>query len=129
MVDTEAVIRRYFDGVLSGDRLIFDEIFADDITYRYPGRSPFANVYRGKQEIFDYLDRLGAELNGTLTISVDEILTKGNAAVALVRPKAIRKGRELEWGLVIVFRVDKGKISQIALHYADQYAFDEFITA
>src|SRR5207248_9159197 len=122
MADTEAVIRRYFDAVASGDRSILDEIFADDITYRYPGRSAFAGVYQGKPEIFAYLDRLGAELNGTLTIEVDEILTKGDWAVALVRPRATRKGHELAWGLVIVCGLAQGKIDSIALHYADQYA-------
>jgi ketosteroid isomerase-like protein len=129
MADTEAVIRRYFGAVQSGDRSELDAIFSDEIIYRYPGRSPYANTYRGKQEIFDYIDRLGADLEGSLTISVDEILTKGERAVALVRPRASRKGRELEWGLVIVFRVSDGEIQEIQLHYADQHAFDEFITA
>jgi ketosteroid isomerase-like protein len=129
MADTEAVIRRYFAAVQSGDRAELDAIFADGITYRYPGRSPFANTYHGKQEIFDYIDRLGAELGGSLTITVDEILTEGARAIALVRPRASRNGRELEWGLVIVFRVRDGAIDEIQLHYADQYAFDEFITA
>jgi ketosteroid isomerase-like protein len=128
MADNEAVIRRYFDAVASGDRSVLDEIFADDITYRYPGRSAFAGVYHGKLEIFDYIDRLGAELGGTLTIEVDDILANDRRAVGVVRPKARRKGHELEWGLLILFGLTDGKIDRIQLHYADQHAFDEFIS-
>ncbi|MEA2402595.1 MAG: uncharacterized protein QOK00_2998 [Thermoleophilaceae bacterium] len=124
--DTAALIESYFEAVQSGDRSVFERLFADDITYHYPGRNPYAGVHQGKDEIFAYLDRLRDDTDGSLTVTVDEILTGDGVAAALVRPRATRKGRVLEWSMVIFFRLAEGEIKQIILHYGDQYAFDSW---
>jgi ketosteroid isomerase-like protein len=124
--DTAALVETYFEAVQSGDRSVFERLFADDITYHYPGKNPYAAVYHGKTEIFAYLDRLRDDTDGSLTVSVDEVMTGDGVAAARVRPRAERKGRELEWSMIIFFRLEAGEIKQIVLHYADQYAFDSW---
>lgn len=123
-----AVLEEYFRAVQDGDRARLSAIFAPNISYTFPGRSSFARTYSGHDEIFGYLDRLGALTAGTLTIEVDWLFANETGGVARARPRATRfDGVELEWTLILEFKLNARRIAAIRLYYADQYEIDAFL--
>lgn len=57
-----------------GDPSLMVRMFADDVTFVFPGDSSWAGEYRGKEEIRAFLDRF---VSSGLRITIDEVLSNG----------------------------------------------------
>ena len=119
----------YFRAVGSGDRQALADLLADDVVYRFPGRSSFAQEYRGREAVLAYLDRLRDETDGSMRVEIQDVMTSASVAAGHVRATARRKGAELSWSLVALIHPRGEQIGAITLFYDDQYGVDEFLTA
>lgn len=121
------VVRAYFEAVGAGDRERLVEVLRDDIVYRFPGASPFARVYEGRDQVLAYLDRLRDYVDDGIDVTVREVFTGTQGGAGWVRAEAAHNGRSFSWNLVGVITCDDTAISEIALYYDDQYGVDDFL--
>jgi uncharacterized protein len=103
-----------------------NQFFAPDITWHFPGKSPFAGDYQGVAEVLGWLARTFELSGGTIRVELNDVLANDELAVALVTINAQREGKELADGSVQVYRVRDGKIAEVWNHPADLYVNDAF---
>jgi len=123
----EQVATRYFQAVAAGDRSTLESLFADDLIYRFPGRSSFAANYQGRDSVLGYLDRLRELTDGSLEVEILDVMTSDTRATGFVRATASQGDAKFSWQLVAVIVSRDGKITEISLFYDDQYGVDEFL--
>ena len=122
-------IRRLYEAFEQGDLEFVTQAFADDCVWHFPGRSPLAGDYVGRQAIMrDFLMRLPALTGGTFRATTTDVLANDDYAVALQRATAERNGKRLDTTACQLFRIEDGRIVEVRGHYADQYALDEFFS-
>ncbi len=98
-----------------------------DVLLYFPGRNPFSGGFVGKEAFLEHYGRLSAELGGTVELAeVHEVLLGADHVVALVRERAVRGERTLEFERVNVYRLSGGKIREIWAYDYDPYTLDEF---
>lgn len=124
----ESLARRYFAAVGAGDLHVLRELFAEDIVYRFPGRSPFAATYEGRDAVLDYLARLRARTGGTMEVQVVDVMLSDSRAAGFVEARASRHQNDFSWSLVALITPRDDKIAEIALYYHDQYGIDAFLS-
>jgi uncharacterized protein len=101
--------------------------WADDVVLHVQGRNPLAGDFVGKHAFLGHYGRLFAELGGTMElVEVREVLLGAEHAVALVKERAVRGERSLDFDRVNVYRLRDGKIEEIWSYDSDPYALDEF---
>ena len=98
----EQVATRYFQAVAAGDRSTLESLFADDLIYRFPGRSSFAANYQGRDSVLGYLDRLRELTDGSLEVEILDVMTSDTRATGFVRATASQGDVEFSWQLVAV---------------------------
>jgi len=126
-VTGEELMRDYYDAWLSGDAERAINYWSDDIVHHVPGRSRFAGDFHGKRTFLEVYDAAFKELGGTIdVVAVHEVLVKGDHAVGLVRERAVRGERTLEFDRVVVYHLRGDRIVETWSHDFDPYALDEF---
>jgi uncharacterized protein len=123
----EAVVRRYFACIDSGDREGAAAMMRDDVVYHFPGQSPFARTYNGKAAVAGYLERLAEYTGGSLRVQVHDVCSGEDHVVALSQVTATHGAESLTWRLALVMHVDDDAIREIWLHYHEQHAVDAFL--
>jgi ketosteroid isomerase-like protein len=129
MSDAESLTREYFGAVGAGDRERLAAVMADDVEYRFPGRSTFASTYRGKEQVLSYLDRLRAFTGGSMNVTVNDVLTGSRRCAGWVRAEAQHNGASFAWDLVALIETSDSAIKSITLFYDNQYGVDQFLGA
>jgi ketosteroid isomerase-like protein len=125
-------MKRYAHAWMMGDQAGAMSHFADDVLMHIPGRNPLAGDYRGHAGFQQYAERLGEILGegGSFAVTgFHDILANDDHAIGLVHEKAERPsaGKSIELNRVVVYDLRDGKIAEIWIHDADQYALDEFL--
>jgi uncharacterized protein len=121
------VMRRYVEAWERNDWEAAIAIWADDVVHHVPGRSRLAGDFVGKQAFLDHYDRIFAELGGTIeVVEFHDVLASAEHAVALVKERAVRGERSLEFNRVVVYHLRGDKITETWSHDYDPYALDEF---
>jgi ketosteroid isomerase-like protein len=121
------VMRRYVEAWERNDREAAMALWADDIVHHVPGRSPLAGDFHGKQAFLDHYGKVFAELGGTIeVVEFHDVLASEDHAVALVKERAVRGERTLEFNRVVVYHLRDDKIAETWSHDYDLYALDEF---
>jgi ketosteroid isomerase-like protein len=120
-------MQRYVEALERKDLEAATAFWADDVLLHFPGRNPFSGDFVGKQAFMEHYGRLSAELGGTVELAeVRGVLMGAEHVVALVRERAVRGERTLEFERVNVYSLGGGKITEIWEHDYDPYALDEF---
>jgi uncharacterized protein len=121
------VMERYVEAWERNDWEAATAIWADDVVHHVPGRSRLAGDFFGKQAFLDHYGRVFAELGGTIeVVEFHDVLVSEDHAVALVKERAVRGERSLEFNRVVVYHLHDGKIAETWSHDYDLYALDEF---
>ena len=121
------LLRTGYEGFASGDVAAVFAIFAEDVTFHIPGRSPISGDYTGHEEVGGFLQSLGERSNGTFKIDVQDILDNGDdTVVALVTHVARRDAAELAMPAVHVWHVKDGKATRHDSFVADDHESDAF---
>ena len=120
-------IKHYVEALERKDWEAATAFWADDVLLHFPGRSPFSGDFVGKEALLEHYGRLSTELGGTIELAeVHEVLFGAEHVVALVRERAVRGERTLEFERVNVYSLGGGKIVEIWAYDYDSYALDEF---
>jgi ketosteroid isomerase-like protein len=122
----EDLVRRGYEAFAAGDVGTLNELFADDIVWHTPGRSPISGDQRGKQAVLEFFGRIGEETQGSFKLDLHDVIGNDEHVVVLSKATGQRGGKTLENNVVNVFHVTDGKVTEVWGHSEDQYAVDEF---
>jgi ketosteroid isomerase-like protein len=122
----EVLLRMAYDAQARGDIGAYLQLLTEDVVLHVPGRSRIAGEYRGKEEVRQHFSEIAALSGGTFRTGVHDVLAGDEHAVGLVRAQAERDGAKVDLPRVHVWHVRNGKLAEVWIHPADQYAFDEY---
>jgi uncharacterized protein len=121
------LLRRYVEAFERKDWEAATSFWAEDVILHVQGRNPLAGDFVGKRAFLERYGRLFNELGGTMElVEVREVLIGAEHAVALVKERALRGERSLDFDRVNVYRLRGGMIVEIWSYDSDPYALDEF---
>ena len=122
----EQLLRDGYAAFEKGDLDTLRGLFADDIVWHTPGRSPVSGDARGLDQVFGLFGKVLELSGGTLRNELHDVLANDEHAVALVRARGERNGKTLNDTQAHVFHVRDGRVTEFWLHTSDLYANDEF---
>jgi len=101
--------------------------YADDVVMRLPGRGSLAGEHRGREAVIATIKALLARTDGLpAEVEVLDRLTSPERVALLLREAVSRGDERLELRRVNTYRVRDGRIVEIDIFEAHQYAVDEF---
>ena len=101
------------------------QLFAEDIVFRIPGKSPIAGEYRGRDAVFGYLGKVMDRSGETFRLEVHDIIANAEHAVGLTVHHGTHGSRQTTFRSVHVWHVSDGRLTEL-WEYPEQPAFDEF---
>jgi ketosteroid isomerase-like protein len=120
------LLRRGYEAFAKGDMPTVLGIFADEITWHVPGRSPLSGDYKGPEEVVGFFTKSMELSGGTLRVEADEILAEGERVVVISTVSAERNGQSWSSPEVHLWRVSDGKAIEFSEFQGDQQTEDEF---
>jgi len=125
MHPNERLLRREYEARANRDDHALLEVFSEDIVWHVPGDNKIAGVYRGRDEVLEYV-RLRRDLaDGTLEITVEDVLANDSHGLVIASGRASRRGTPYEWRGHGVYRFEDGMIAECWLLPEDPQLFDE----
>lgn len=122
----EEVVRRGYDAFSRGDMETLREIFADDIEWHVPGRSPLAGDHKGVDAVLGYFGQTMELTGGTFEVSVHDVVAGDDHTIGLHTAKGERSGKRLEDDQILVFHLSDGRVASVWQYFTDTYANDDF---
>jgi uncharacterized protein len=125
-VDNVERTRQAFDAFLRRDGIVIGRLIDDDTVWRVPGSSLMAGEYRGRQEIFAFLQQTGRLTRGTYRAELRWLAGGDEVVAALYRARGRREDRELDIDQLLVFRYRDGVWAEVLAVPVDLAAFEAF---
>ena len=122
----EAFIRRAYRDFETGDLDLLGVVMAQDVVWHEPGRGPLAGDHKGPAAVLGFLEQLKARSGGTFSVEVLDVLSEPGRTVVLQRETASKVDRDLNTIVAVDYEIHQGRITEVSVYHADQYAFDEF---
>jgi ketosteroid isomerase-like protein len=121
-------VRRGYELFNKGDLEGLADLFAEDVVWHVPGRSPIAGDYQGRDATFAYFGQLD-ELTGS-TYQAELHVAVGNEehVVSIDQSSATRGDRSYEANELVVFRFRNGRVVEAWQALMNPYAHDEFFS-
>lgn len=104
------------------------KIFASDVIFHIPGRSPISGDYLGIEQVFGFFGRIFEITNGTFAVEPYEILASEGYGVALIQARGERGSRILDSRGAHVYRIRNGRVSECWNYVDDLDATDAFFS-
>jgi ketosteroid isomerase-like protein len=111
--------------VSEGDVDTLSEVCTEDLAWHASGRGPRAGSHRGQEAVFAYLASIGEDTD-RFDLTLEDILVGNERAAVLFRVSGLRKGRRLETGYILLFRIEGTRLAEVWTVARDQHAVDEF---
>jgi ketosteroid isomerase-like protein len=124
--DNAEIIRAGYEAFAKGDIPAVVAIWADDIVWHVPGRSPLAGDYRGAQEVLGFFAQLQERSEGSFRLELHDVTASDDHVVALVDELGHRGDKSLNGFGAHVWHLRDGKATEFWGMSADAYAQDEF---
>jgi ketosteroid isomerase-like protein len=124
--DNAALIRKGYDAFIAGDMATLSELFHEDAVWHLPGNGGLAGTKKGRDETFAYFGELVARSNGTLKVTMHDVLANDEHAIGLHNDRAERNGKTIDHNVVLIFHLRDGKIAEAWEFHEDQAANDAF---
>ncbi len=121
-----ALVRKVYEAFARGDTAALTKLFDENVVWHYPGKSPLAGEFRGRDAVFAWFDRLGELSGGTFQMEVHDILANDGHVVVLAHYTASRPRKQFESRYVEVYHVRDGEITEVWDFSEDQRLDDEF---
>ncbi len=120
MSSSRAVVKQWFDHIADGDAQAAFALCTHDIAYSLKGTTPVSGTYRGLEAIFnDFFAPWSKQIDGHITLSVDEMIGDGDRIVVLSRGESTTTlGKPYNNEYAFVFGIRDGKICEI-IEYMD----------
>ena len=125
IAENKELVRGFFDDLSRGNVQGALNRMAEDLRFTLIGTTKLSGVYQSRK---DFVDRimapLGAQLEGALTITIDNLIADGDFVVVQSHGKSMtRKGVAYNNTYCQVFRIGDGKIRE-----ATEYLDTELVT-
>jgi ketosteroid isomerase-like protein len=114
-----------WEAVSVGDVDAVAEVFSDGIVWHASGRGPRSGSYRGRETVLGYLASIG-DAADRFDSTLEHVMVGEEMVAVLFRVSGARKGRELDTGFILIFRIADSVIVEAWAVPRDQYAVDEF---
>lgn len=119
-------IRRVFDAFAGGDVRALFEVIAEDATWIVNGTVSVAQVYDGRQRIFELFRETRRLTGGSYLSTLRWSLSDDEHAVAVYRAQGSRLGRELDIDQALLIDHADGVWRRIVAVPSDPPAFEAF---
>jgi ketosteroid isomerase-like protein len=126
--DALAGIQRVFGAFRGGDPRALFEVIAENAIWIVNGTVPVAQVYDGRDRIFELFRETRRLTGGTYLSTLRWALADDEHAVAVYRAQGRRLGRELDIDQVLLIEHAGGVWSRITAIPSDPPAFEAFWT-
>lgn len=121
-----ALVHRLNRAFIAGDVATLAQIVGSDLVLHVPGRSRFAGVHRGPEQILKVFYESGTLAGHSFKLVLHAVLGGDDHVVALQHIKGARDGRVLDQNSFLVCHVRDGKLVEVWVGLADQRQFDAF---
>jgi ketosteroid isomerase-like protein len=119
-------IRRVFSAFRGGDPRALFEVIAEDAVWTVNGTVPVAQVYAGRERIFELFRETRRLTGGTYLSTLRWAIADANHAVAVYRAQGTRNGRELDIDQILLIEHEHGIWKNVVAVPADPPAFEAF---
>jgi ketosteroid isomerase-like protein len=119
-------IRRVFAAFTGGDPRALFEVIAEDAVWTVNGTVSVAQVYEGRERIFELFRETRRLTDGTYLSTLRYVLADDDHAVAVYRAQGARDGRTLDIDQVLLIDHADGVWQRIVAIPTDAPAFEEF---
>jgi ketosteroid isomerase-like protein len=119
-------IRRVFAAFAGGDPRALFEVIAEDAVWTVNGTVPVAQVYEGRERIFELFRETRRLTDGTYLSTLRYVLADDEHAVAVYRAQGAREGRTLDIDQVLLIDHEDGVWQRIVAIPTDPPAFEGF---
>jgi ketosteroid isomerase-like protein len=121
-----SVVHRLYQAFISRDEATIYSLAGDNLEFHVPGRSPFAGLHKGKDQILRLFHETGRVAGRTILIEMHALVGGPNHVVGLHRLLGKRNGKVLDQNGCIVAHVQGGVMIDVWLVFEDLKAFDDF---
>jgi len=126
IMSTRALVKRMTEALLRGDMTTVQECWAEDIIWRFPGRSVIAGVFRGKKAVLKNLSEGARAHGGRTDYTPRAFFGDERYGAVLYEITSTRNGKTLTEIRFMLCTIDNDKIVEVRIYPEDQYALDEF---
>jgi uncharacterized protein len=126
MHPNEALIRRGYEAMADGDGSVLASLLAPTTKWIILGEGELAGTYEGPEAIFAFWKRVAEKTGGGLRLTLDDVLANDDRAVALVRVRGRRGDKVLDERQVVVFELQRSKVTSATFVYERPDVYDAF---
>ena len=120
------VIRRGYAAFSAGDMATLNELFTEDAVWHVPGTGPLSGAKTGREGILSFFGELMSRSDGTLKVTLDDVVGGDHHTVALNRNQATRGSQTLQQNAVVVFQLREAQVSEARQYFDDTARNDAF---
>jgi uncharacterized protein len=121
-----AAVRRGYEAFAKGDIQSLKTLFAPNANWRSSATGVLPGNYRGAQAILEFFGKIGHETGGAMRVEPQTIAASGDHVFALQRITGKRKGKAYDGHTVLVFKLDKGIVTEVTEFQFDHPAAVQF---
>ena len=122
----ETMLRTGYEAFGKGDLATLQMLFAPDVVWYEPGRSPISGTYKGWSEVIGLFAAYAERSGGTFAAELEDVLASDDRAISIARVSGSRDGHQLDQGDHLLCRIVDGRIAEARVLYHDQHAVDAF---
>ena len=122
----EALVRAAYAAQAKGDLDAYLALLSDDFVLHMPGRSRIAGDYIGKDEVRRHFREIRELSGGTFRTSLHDVAASDEHVIALIDASGDRDGARVDLPRVHVWHARDGTLTELFVHPADQYLFDDY---
>ena len=121
------LISDLFAAFRGGDVAAVSAILADDVVWRFPGRTgKLAGEHRGRDAVFAFLGDVMRLTEGTFSLDLERVIADDEVAVAMFRGHGRRNGKTLDNPTCLKIRLRDGKVADVWEFVWDLADVDDF---
>jgi uncharacterized protein len=121
-----AVMRRGYEAFAKGDIETLKRLFSTNADWHQAETGVLRGKYRGAQSILEFFGQLAHETQGSLRVEPETMAASGDHVFVLERVTGKRKGKSLDTKDVLVFKLDKGIVTEVTEFQADYPTVAQF---
>jgi ketosteroid isomerase-like protein len=127
----EDIINKFFEAYSKHDINAIKKVMAENVTWYFLGRHPFAGIKRGVNEVVAFFDQM-ATIMGTSKPQIEKLIvaSNDNHTIECQRIKINRDdGIYIDHHATVLWTFEDGKIIEGRHFFADPQAADKYFTA
>jgi ketosteroid isomerase-like protein len=121
-----AVVRRGYEAFSKGDIETLKTLFSPNAIWRQPEAGVLKGNYKGVSAILQFFGQLAQETQGSQHVEVQAITASGDHVFVWERFTGKRKGHTLDTTEVMIFKLDKGIVTEAINFQSDHPAVAKF---